>query len=61
MRLALISNDTCLDPRNGGKFPCDHKFLRAKLEVKREGKGVKGRWGDRATGRQGDSRDGAKM
>jgi hypothetical protein len=29
-RLVLISNDTCLDPRNGTMFPHDHKFLREK-------------------------------
>src|SRR5215510_1829941 len=47
-RLVLISDDTCLDPMNGTKFPQDHKFLRAWCEVKIEGQG------DGATRRRGD-------
>jgi len=33
-RLVLISNDTRLDTETASKFPRDHKYLRAKLEVK---------------------------
>src|SRR5262245_43336911 len=41
-RLVLISDDTCLDPMNGTKFPQDHKILRENSQ----GRGVgNGEWG----------------
>src|SRR5262249_55386926 len=52
-RLVLISNDTCLDPRNVSKFPGDHKFLRAGCEGRQRDGGMEGRR-DGETERQRD-------